>query len=54
MCIRDRAVEDKANDGSWKFTKFIDQDKTTDEVDAKVDNADVNFVGEWTLSLIHI
>ena len=41
-------VEDKANDGSWKFTKFIDQDKTTDEVDAKVDNADVNFVGEWT------
>ena len=43
-----KAVEDKANDGSWKFTKFIDQDKTTDEVDAKVDNADVNFVGEWT------
>ena len=43
-------VEDKANDGKWKFTKFIDQDKTTDEVDAKVDNADVNFVGEWTFA----
>ncbi|WP_071132492.1 SHIRT domain-containing protein [Alterileibacterium massiliense] len=41
-------VEDKANDGKWKFTKFIDQDPTTEKVDAKIDNADVNFVGEWT------
>ena len=41
-------VEDKANDGKWKFTKFIDQDPATEKVDAKIDNADVNFVGEWT------
>ena len=41
-------VEDKANDGKWKFTKFIDQDPATEKVDAKINNADVNFVGEWT------
>ena len=41
-------VEDKANDGKWKFTNFIDQDPATEKVDAKIDNADVNFVGEWT------
>ena len=41
-------VEDKANDGSWKFKAFIDQDPATEKVDAKIDNADVNFVGEWT------
>ena len=41
-------VEDKANDGKWKFKKFIDQDPATEKVDAKVDSADVNFVGEWT------
>ncbi len=40
-------VEDKTNDGVWKFEGFKDQDKTTDEVDAKVNGADVTFEGEW-------
>ena len=44
-------VEDTANDGTWKFTTFIDQDQATDAVDAKINNADVNFVGEWTFVL---
>ena len=41
-------VADTANDGTWKFTTFVDQDPATDAVDAKIDNADVHFVGEWT------
>ena len=40
-------VEDKTNDGVWKFESFKDQDTTTDEVDAKVNGADVKFEGEW-------
>ncbi|VYT62591.1 Internalin-J precursor [Finegoldia magna] len=40
-------VEDKTNDGVWKFEGFKDQDKTTDEVDAKVNGADVTFEGAW-------
>ncbi len=40
-------VEDKTNDGVWTFEGFKDQDKTTDEVDAKVNGADVKFEGEW-------
>ena len=40
-------VEDKTNDGVWKFEGFKDQDTTTDEVDAKVNGADVTFKGEW-------
>ena len=40
-------VEDKTNDGVWKFEGFKDQDTTTDEVDAKVNGADVTFEGEW-------
>ena len=41
-------VADTANDGTWKFTTFVDQDPATDAVDAKINNADVHFVGEWT------
>ncbi|MDU5612224.1 MAG: SHIRT domain-containing protein, partial [Bifidobacterium scardovii] len=40
-------VEDTENDGTWKFEGYKDQDKTTDEVDAKVNGADVKFEGEW-------
>ncbi|MDU0944957.1 MAG: SHIRT domain-containing protein [Anaerococcus vaginalis] len=40
-------VKDTENDGTWKFEGFKDQDKTTDEVDAKVNGADVKFEGEW-------
>ena len=40
-------VEDKTNDGVWTFEGFKDQDTTTDEVDAKVDGADVIFEGTW-------
>ena len=40
-------VADKENDGTWKFEGYKDQDKTTDEVDAKVNGADVTFKGEW-------
>ena len=40
-------VEDKTNDGVWKFEGFKDQDTTTDEVDAKVNGADVTFEGTW-------
>ena len=40
-------VEDTENDGTWTFEGYKDQDKTTDEVDAKVDGADVTFEGEW-------
>ena len=40
-------VEDKTNDGVWKFEGFKDQDTTTDEVDAKVNGADVTFEGAW-------
>ena len=40
-------VADTENDGTWKFEGYKDQDKTTDEVDAKVNRADVTFKGEW-------
>ena len=40
-------VADTENDGTWKFEGYKDQDKTTDEVDAKVNGADVKFEGEW-------
>ena len=40
-------VKDTENDGTWKFEGYKDQDTTTDEVDAKVDGADVKFEGEW-------
>ena len=40
-------VEDTENDGIWTFEGYKDQDKTTDEVDAKVNGADVKFEGEW-------
>ena len=40
-------VKDTENDGTWKFEGYKDQDKTTDEVDAKVNGADVKFEGEW-------
>ncbi|WP_162200035.1 SHIRT domain-containing protein [Kallipyga gabonensis] len=41
-------VEDTANDGHWTFKAFLDQDPATQDVDAKINKADVNFVGEWT------
>ncbi len=40
-------VADTENDGTWTFEGYKDQDKTTDEVDAKVNGADVKFEGEW-------
>ncbi|QQN56769.1 InlB B-repeat-containing protein [Anaerococcus obesiensis] len=40
-------VKDTENDGTWTFEGYKDQDKTTDEVDAKVNGADVKFEGEW-------
>ena len=40
-------VKDTENDGTWKFEGYKDQDKTTDEVDAKVNGADVTFEGKW-------
>ncbi|MGR7841167.1 SHIRT domain-containing protein, partial [Finegoldia sp. P3-F-LR] len=40
-------VKDTENDGTWKFEGYKDQDKTTDDVDAKVNGADVKFEGEW-------
>ncbi|VYT69274.1 hypothetical protein [Peptoniphilus gorbachii] len=40
-------VEDKTNDGVWKFEGFKDQDPDTTEVDAKVNGADVTFQGSW-------
>ncbi|WP_236786589.1 SHIRT domain-containing protein [Anaerococcus ihuae] len=40
-------VADKENDGTWTFEGYKDQDKTTDEVDAKVNGSDVKFEGEW-------
>ena len=40
-------VKDTENDGTWKFEGYKDQDKTTDEVDAKVNGANVTFKGEW-------
>ncbi|WP_180753309.1 MucBP domain-containing protein [Anaerococcus sp. Marseille-P3625] len=40
-------VEDKTNDGVWKFEGFKDQDPDTKEVDAKVNGADVTFEGKW-------
>ncbi|MDU5700350.1 MAG: SHIRT domain-containing protein, partial [Finegoldia magna] len=42
-----KEVEDKTNDGVWKFEGFKDQDTTTNEVDAKVNGADVTFEGKW-------
>ncbi len=44
---KETEVKDTENDGTWKFEGYKDQDKTTDEVDAKVDGADVKFEGEW-------
>ena len=40
-------VKDTENDGTWTFEGYKDQDTTTDEVDAKVDGADVKFEGAW-------
>ncbi|MDU5587691.1 MAG: SHIRT domain-containing protein, partial [Finegoldia magna] len=40
-------VEDKTNDGVWKFEGFKDQDPDTTDVDAKVNGADVTFQGAW-------
>ena len=40
-------VEDKTNDGVWKFEGFKDQNPDTEAVDAKVNGADVTFEGEW-------
>uniref|UniRef100_UPI0027BA1742 SHIRT domain-containing protein n=1 Tax=Anaerococcus sp. TaxID=1872515 RepID=UPI0027BA1742 len=40
-------VEDKTNDGVWKFEGFKDQNPETKDVDAKVNGADVKFEGEW-------
>ncbi len=40
-------VKDTENDGTWTFEGYKDQDTTTDEVDAKVNGADVKFEGEW-------
>ena len=40
-------VEDKTNDGVWKFEGFKDQNPDTKDVDAKVNGADVKFEGEW-------
>ncbi|WP_241673671.1 SHIRT domain-containing protein [Finegoldia sp. BIOML-A1] len=40
-------VEDKTNDGVWKFEGFKDQNPETKDVDAKVNGADVTFEGEW-------
>ena len=40
-------VEDKTNDGVWKFEGFKDQNPDTEAVDAKVNGADVKFEGEW-------
>ena len=42
-----KEVKDTENDGVWTFEGYKDQDKTTDEVDAKVNGADVKFEGEW-------
>ena len=40
-------VEDTENDGTWTFEGYKDQDTTTNEVDAKVNGADVTFEGTW-------
>ena len=40
-------VKDTENDGTWTFEGYKDQDTTTDEVDAKVNGADVKFEGAW-------
>ncbi|WP_435029184.1 SHIRT domain-containing protein [Levyella massiliensis] len=40
-------VKDTENDGTWNFEGYKDQDTTTDEVDAKVNGADVTFEGSW-------
>ncbi|WP_296143360.1 SHIRT domain-containing protein, partial [uncultured Anaerococcus sp.] len=40
-------VEDKTNDGVWKFEGFKDQNPDTEAVDAKVNGKDVKFEGEW-------
>ncbi|MDU2640426.1 MAG: SHIRT domain-containing protein, partial [Finegoldia magna] len=40
-------LKDAENDGTWTFEGYKDQDTTTDEVDAKVDGADVTFEGAW-------
>ena len=42
-----KEVADTENDGKWTFEGFKDQDTTTDEVDAKVNGADVTFEGKW-------
>ncbi|MBS4882070.1 MAG: InlB B-repeat-containing protein, partial [Peptoniphilus harei] len=44
---RQTEVKDTENDGTWKFEGYKDQDTTTDEVDAKVNGADVTFQGSW-------
>ena len=40
-------VKDTDNDGTWNFKGYKDLDKNTEEVDAKVDGADVMFEGSW-------
>ena len=40
-------IKDTENDGTWNFEGYKDQDTTTDEVDAKVNGADVTFEGSW-------
>ena len=42
-----KEVADTENDGKWTFEGYKDQDTTTDEVDAKVNGADVTFEGAW-------
>ena len=40
-------VKDTENDGTWTFEGYKDQDPDTEEVDAKVNGADVTFEGTW-------